>query len=479
MAVKIALVGRPNVGKSALFNRICQRRCAIVDEQEGITRDRLYAEAECFGQPCVVIDTGGIDREGRLPFAALVARQARMAMEEADVVVWVVDGQVGVTRDDEEMGRELRRLQKPLILAVNKIDRLEETPRIASFHSLGVKHLFAVSAVQGLQVAEMLQTCLDQVNTPQVCEQCEEAVSPIRVAIVGRTNVGKSTLLNQLVGRERSIVSPIAGTTRDAIDVLHEEGDDRFLLVDTAGIRRKKAEKEVVDKFAAIRTEEAIRRAEICLFVLDSFEGFTTQERRIAHWIEEWGKSCVLLFNKWDLVRGMQMEHAKRGVREVAPFLEHCPLLFISAAQKRNLHAIFPLVKEVYRQRHQRLSTGRLNHFIEMALQKYHPPMITGKRLRIYYLTQVASAPPRFVLFVNQPRLMIQSYQKYLINQLREAFSFSGTPIFFELRGKEAPVTQSRELSLQSTGPLLPHIRYIPNVEEKWACRLRQSPGLE
>jgi GTP-binding protein len=275
----------------------------------------------------------------------------------------------------------------------------------------------------------------------QIPERIEETApeDAIRVAIVGRPNVGKSTLLNRLLKEERSIVSPIAGTTRDAIDILFEQDGQKYLLIDTAGIRRKKAEKEVVDKFAAIRTDEAIERADVCLLILDSFEGFTTQERRIAAEIEEKGKSCILLFNKWDLVKSLRMEHAMRGVREAAPFLAHCPTLFISASEGRNLEKIVPLVKEVNGYRHQRIGTGALNKFVEACLQKYHPPLITGKRLRIYYLTQVEANPPKFVLFVNKPDLLVDSYKKYLINQLRETFPLAGCPLIFELRGKEGP----------------------------------------
>jgi len=256
---------------------------------------------------------------------------------------------------------------------------------------------------------------------------------------VGRPNVGKSTLLNQLLHEERSIVSPIAGTTRDAIDApLHRDGQD-YLLIDTAGIRRKKAEKEVVDKFAAIRTDEAIERADVCLLMLDSFEGFTTQEKRIASEIEARGKSCILLFNKWDLVKNFKMEHALRGVREEIPFVTHCPLLFISATKGRNLDKIFPAVKEVYAERQKRITTGQLNKFIETCLQKYHPPLLNGRRLRIYYMTQVETNPPKFVLFVNKPTLMVEPYRKYLVNQFREMFNYSGCPLVLELRGKEKP----------------------------------------
>ncbi len=435
MLPKIALVGRPNVGKSALFNRICQKRISIVDEQEGVTRDRLYAKAEFFGRPFILIDTGGIDFSETIPFAELVRKQAEFAIEEADAVILVVDGQVGVTPFDEEVARKIIRSKKPLFLAVNKIDQMLDVDKVHPFSCLGIKDIFGISALQGHQIAELLEAVF--LAIPEKEEVEEVAQDVIRVAIVGRANVGKSTLLNHLLKENRSIVSPVAGTTRDAIDIPFEKDGQKYLLIDTAGIRRKKAEKDVVDKFAAIRTEEAILRADVCLLVLDSFEGFTAQERRIAAEIEATGKSCILLFNKWDLMKNLKMEHAMRGVRELAPFLGHCPAFFISAQFERNLEKIFPSVKEVFQARYQRITTGQLNKFVELCLQKYHPPLITGKRLRIYYLTQVASNPPRFVLFVNKPDLMTEPYKKYLVNQLRDSFSFSGCPIIFELRGKE------------------------------------------
>lgn len=444
---KFAIVGRPNVGKSALFNRICQKRISIVDDQEGITRDRIYSEAESFGKPFLLIDTGGIDFAEKIPFAQEVKRQAEMAVEEADVIFLVVDGKVGITSFDEQIARLLRRSKKPVILLINKIDRGEES--LFSFASLGIGPTLCVSAMHGYQIAESLELAFSLLEqheeksaveklAPLVVEERSIQDGMIRVAIVGRPNVGKSTLLNQLLDEERSIVSPIAGTTRDAIDVVVEKEGRSFLLIDTAGIRRKKSEKEVVDKFAAIRTEEAIARADVCLLVFDSFEGFTGQEMRIAAEIERLGKSCILLFNKWDLIHQLRMEHALRGVREQAPFLAHCPALFISAAEKRNLDQIFPLIEKVYENRFLRLGTSALNQLIECSIQKYHPPMIMGKRLRIYYLTQVEVAPPKFVLFVNQPALMTENYRKYLIHQLREAYPFTGSPLFFDLRGKKA-----------------------------------------
>ncbi|HEX2582560.1 MAG TPA: ribosome biogenesis GTPase Der [Chlamydiales bacterium] len=438
MLPKIAIVGRPNVGKSALFNRICQKRISIVDEQEGITRDRLYAKTDLFGRPFELIDTGGIDPSGKTPFNEEIKTQALFAVEEADAILFVVDGQTGPTLLDGDVAKILRKSKKPIVLAVNKVDCPSDEIAIHQFQALGIPDILPISALQGYQIAELLELALDKL--PSVIEEKETPVTApsdiIRVAIVGRPNVGKSTLLNQLLEEERSIVSPIAGTTRDAIDAsIHVRGVE-YLLIDTAGIRRKKAEREVVDKFAAIRTEEAIDRADVCLLVLDSFEGFTTQEKRIASEIEAKGKSCILLFNKWDLVKKLQMEHALRGVREEIPFLAHCPTIFLSALHKRNLEKIFPVVEKVYAERYRRITTGQLNKFIEGCLHRYHPPLLNGKRLRIYYMTQVQSAPPKFVVFVNNPRLMVEPYRKYLVNQFRDVYQYSGCPIQFELRGK-------------------------------------------
>jgi GTP-binding protein len=446
MQPKIALVGRPNVGKSALFNRICQKRISIVDEQEGITRDRLYAESEIFGRKFTLIDTGGIDASETMPFNKEIRVQAKIAIDEADAIILVVDGQLGPHPLDDEVAKILLHSKKPVVVAVNKIDQISDEVKIHDFHSLAVRDLIAVSAVQGYQIAELLEKALRFIPEEAAAVEIEEVVvaeiepnRSIRVAIVGRPNVGKSTLLNHLLCEERSIVSPIAGTTRDAIDATITRDGQEYQLIDTAGIRRKKAEKEVVDKFAAIRTEEAIDRADVCLLILDSFEGFTTQEKRIASDIEERGKSCILIFNKWDLMKNFKMEHALRGVKEEIPFLNHCPKLFISAKKERNLNKIFPLVKSVYLERQKRITTGGLNKFIEACLHKYHPPLIIGKRLRIYYMTQVETNPPKFVLFVNNPTLMTESYKKYILNNFRETYSFSGCPLILELRGKEPP----------------------------------------
>ncbi len=435
MIPKLAIVGRPNVGKSALFNRIAKKKIAIVDEAEGVTRDRLYADTELFGFPFQVIDTGGIDPRSEAAFNEHIKRQAEIAIEEADSIVMVVDALVGPTALDKEVAKILLRTKKPLTLAVNKVDDLDKKELLIPFYSLGIKDIIPVSAAQNWQIAELLEQAF---KTFSKGPKEEEKLDPtIKIAVVGRPNVGKSSLINNFLQEERVIVSPIAGTTRDSIDTLYTVDGEVYTLIDTAGIRRKAKEKEVVDKFAAIRTERAIERADICLLMLDANQGITQEEKKIARDIELAGKGCILLLNKWDLVKGFRMEHCLRGIEEEVPFLKHCPTLFISATTSRNLDKIIPLVKKVHEDSRIRITTGELNRFIAKCIQKNHPPMIQGKRLRIYYMAQVAIEPPKFVVFVNHPHLMSDSYRKYLYNQFREAYGFSGVPIELYLRGKD------------------------------------------
>lgn len=439
---KLAIVGRPNVGKSALFNRICRKKIAIVDEAEGVTRDRIYYEAEFFGRPFEVIDTGGIDPRSKGDFNSHIKRQAEIAITEADSIVQVVDGQVGVTPLDTEIAKILLKTKKPLCLAVNKVDAVSQEPLVYPFYQLGISKIVPVSATQNWHIAELLEEAL---NPLPKTEFSEEKNPPLRLAIVGRPNVGKSSLLNYLLNEERTVVSPIPGTTRDSIDVTFTFDGIPYTLVDTAGIRRKPSEADVVEKFASIRTERAIEEADICLLVLDAQEGLTGQEKRIAHEIEAKGKGCVLLFNKWDLVKGFRMEHCLQGIEQEAPFLLHCPKLFISALEGRNVDKIFPEVQRVQKAIAQRITTGQLNKFITSTMQKVHPPMIQGKRLRIYYMTQIDTKPPTFLLFVNYPNLMLDTYKKYLINQFREVYDFTGVPVVFHLKGKKKVALEARQ----------------------------------
>lgn len=431
--LKLAIVGRPNVGKSALFNRICKKKIAIVDEAEGITRDRLYAESDFFGLPFTVIDTGGINPRSKALFNDEIKRQAEIAIEEADTIVMVVDAQIGITDLDKEVAEVLLRTKKPVCLAVNKIDDFQQQHLMYDFQSLGIKKIIPVSAIQSWHIAELLEAAFEKVpkETPE-----NTSSTGISICIAGRPNVGKSSLVNYLLNDERCIVSPIPGTTRDSIDIPFSYGDDQYTLIDTAGIRRKRAEHEVVDKFAAIRTERAIERADICLLMMDAQQGMTVQEKKIANMIEEAGKGCILLFNKWDLVKGFRMEHCLKSIEDEAGFLKHCPKVFLSAKTGRNVDKIFPLIKQVDEDSKKRISTHQLNKFIEKCLQKNHPPMLMGKRLRIYYMAQVEEQPPRFILFVNYPNLMVDSYKKYLYNQFREEYGFMGVPILMHLKGK-------------------------------------------
>lgn len=431
---KIAIVGRPNVGKSALFNRIAKKKIAIVDEAEGITRDRLYTDADFFGQPFQLIDTGGIDSRSKAQFNEHIKRQAEIAIEEADSLIMVVDARIGPTVLDEEIAKILLRTHKPVCIAVNKIDNEEQINLMHPFRRFGIKEMIPVSATQGWHIAELLEAAFARLPKEKM-----EAVEDkgIHLAVVGRPNVGKSSLVNYLLDEERCIVSPIPGTTRDSVDVPFTVNGVLYQLIDTAGIRRKHAEHEVVDKFAAIRTTRAIERADICLLMLDAQQGLTREEKKIANTIEEEGKGCILLFNKWDLVKGFRMEHCMQGIEEEAPFLQHCPKLFMSATTGRNVEKIFELVQQVTDDSQKRITTHQLNKFIGGCIQRNHPPMIQGKRLRIYYMAQVGVKPPTFVLFVNYPNLMTDTYLKYIYNQFREEYGFAGLPINIYLRGKK------------------------------------------
>lgn len=454
-AVKVAIVGRPNVGKSALFNRICKKRISIVDEEEGVTRDRIYGKVTLFGKSCIVIDTGGIQTgssQGQMQKE--IRKQSEMAIAEADRIIFVVDGLAGVTAMDDEIAKMVLKSKKPITLAINKIDRQSQEIRVGQFYSLGIADVVAVSAAHDWQITELLERALESIpEDVPLEEKASSADNRIKIAIVGRPNGGKSTLLNHLMQQERSMVSPEAGTTRDSIDSDLEHEGVTYTFIDTAGIRRKRAEHSVIEKFAAIRTQEAISRADICLLVLDSREGITAQEKRIASMIEEEGKGCILLFNKWDLVKGFRMEHCLAAVREENHFLTHCPAFFISAATGRNVFKLFPAIQEVAASARQKVTTGQLNRFLERAMQEVHPAMIKGKRLRIYYMVQTAVSPQTFLLFVNNPDLMSENYRKYLIFKFREAYGFKGVPLIFSLRGKQK-ISAAERIAISATDEL-------------------------
>lgn len=431
---KLAIVGRPNVGKSSLFNRICKKRMSIVDEAEGITRDRIYSNGDCFGKEFEVIDTGGINPRSKVPFNEQIMRQAEIAIEEADGLVLVVDAHTGITDLDSEVARVLLRTKKPVSVAVNKIDNLKQINLVHEFYSLGFEHYIGVSAEQNFQIAELLESIVSRLPEST---QDEIKDSSIKVAIIGRPNVGKSTFTNYLLDEERCLVSPIPGTTRDSIDVMVSHKDILYTFIDTAGIRRKGAEHEVVDKFAAIRTQRAIERSDICLLMVDAKQGITSQEKRIAKMVEKEGKGCIVLLNKWDLVKGFRMEHCFREIEEEIHFLRYCPKIILSAQTGRNVDKIFPEILCTHQELQKRIPTGELNRFVENAVMRNHPPMIRGKRLRIYYLAQIATTPPGFVLFINHENLIAESWKKYLINQFRKEYIFKGVPLRFYMKSKQ------------------------------------------
>jgi GTPase len=427
----VAIVGRPNVGKSALFNRLVGKRIAIVDEAEGVTRDRLYAPCEWLGQEFEVIDTAGIDAHSPALFNAEVLRQTEIAIEEADALVMVVDGRAGPTPLDEEVATLLRHSGKRITLAVNKLDNMVQEAALHDFYSLGFDTMLPVSAIQAHGLSEILDASLVDYRPPS-----DEEAHGIKLALVGRANTGKSTFINKLLDEERCVVSPIAGTTRDSIDIPLTYGEQEFTLIDTAGIRRKHAEHEVVDKFASIRTDRAIERSDACLLLYDAEEGFSTQDNRILTKIEAEGKSCIIFANKWDLVQETRMEHALRDLRERNPALKYVPIIIGSAKEGRNIDKALAEVSRVHASAQQKISTGQLNRFFENALQTLHPPVMNNKRLRIYYTTQVGTGPLRFLCFINHPRLLAASYRRYLLNSFRDTFKITGTPVTFEFRGK-------------------------------------------
>lgn len=468
---KLALVGRPNVGKSALFNRIAKKRIAIVDEAEGITRDRLYAPAVFKGVPFQLIDTGGIDTKSQAEFNEEIKRQSLIAIEEADALLLVVDGTVGLTSWDIEVAKILLRTQKPLCLAVNKIDQPGQEKLVHDFYSLGIKNMIPVSATQGSNIYELLEAALADLDSHDE----KEDVNLPKITIIGRPNVGKSTLINHLLDDERVVVSPIAGTTRDSVEVPFSFEDQDLILVDTAGVRRKNKTHFTVDKFAAVRTEQAIEQADVCVLVIDAVAGLTTQDKRIADMIAASGKGCVLFFNKWDLVKGFRMEHAKAAVALESPFLAHCPMIFGSALTGRNALEAISLALDVFVSTRIRINTGQLNKFIEKALQKNHPPMLGGKRLRIYYMTQVSVHPPTFILFVNNSKLMGETYKKYLINQFREAFGFAGVPLQLFLKNKSQKKEKTALASAPSSKQIFSDIEEDELLDEDFAEDLDES----
>ncbi len=425
---KIAIVGRPNVGKSHLFNRITGGRKSIVEDIPGVTRDRLYAEAEFFGKKAVFIDTGGITSDHEGLFSKAIRIQAQMAIQECDAIIFVIDGTTGITVFDEDVLALLRKTDKHVILAINKMDLEKEMGDFSEYYALGLSNIFPVSSVHGDGVANLLEYLCT--ITPDWAD--DEVKTIPKVAIVGRPNVGKSTILNKLLGQDRSLVSPIAGTTLDAVD----SEIDGVCFIDTAGIKRKQKEYETIEKYARIRTENAIKRSDICLLVLDASEGFSAQDKKIFSEIAENKKGCIFYINKWDLITHTQKEHLLRRMKEILPEAKHLPTLIGSALKDKELKGLFEMIGRVYENYTRRITTGQLNSFLEKVVQENNPPVIGTKRVRIYYLTQGSSAPPTFILFTNYPELMPNSYKRYLQNCFKEAYDFLGIPLTFHLKAK-------------------------------------------
>lgn len=429
----VAIVGRPNVGKSALFNRITGRRIAIVEGEPGVTRDRIYADTDWAGTPFTLVDTGGVEFTPSHDFSAQIREQVEIALAEADLILFVVDARSGLTPDDREIAQLLRRSRKPVILAANKVDEERLTHETAEFYALGLDPPIPVSAEHGRGVGDLLDQLIAMLpHAPEAAEEAEE----IKVAVVGRPNVGKSSLVNRLLGAERSIVSDIPGTTRDALDTVVERDGTRFVLIDTAGIRRKSRIDEEIERYSVARAFQAIDRADVVFVMIDATELVTEQDQRIAGYAHEAGKGIVLVVNKWDLIvkDEKSMKRFEEQIKEALKFLTYAPIIFISALQGQRVHQLFELAVYVANQHALRVSTGRLNRALQEALARRQPPSDKGVRLRIFYMTQTQVKPPTFLLFVNRAGLMHYSYQRYLENHLRDSFGFVGTPIRFRLR---------------------------------------------
>ncbi len=433
----VAIVGRPNVGKSTLFNAIVKKRISIVEDIPGVTRDRIYFDAEWLNQEFTMIDTGGIefvDEENHI-FTSM-RYQAELAIREADVIIYLVDGRSGIQPQDQEIANILRSCGKPVILAVNKIDSVELAMNIYEFYSLGLGDPIGVSAVNRMNLGDLLDEVLKHIQRVPVQEDDEEM---IHIAFVGRPNVGKSSMTNALLGQERVIVSNMPGTTRDSIDTQWKYGDSKFVLIDTAGMRRKSKIDIPVERYSVVRALRAVDRCDVAVLILDGTEGVTEQDKKIAGYVHEAGKGCIIVVNKWDLVPkdSKTSQKYEEDIRRELAFLQYAPILFASALTKQRINRLADMVKFVSEQQHMRISTSVLNELIEDAQLTNPPPSKGGKLLKIYYMTQASVQPPTFILFVNEPQLMHFSYLRFLENRLRETFGFEGTPIRLILRGKK------------------------------------------
>ena len=428
----VAIVGRPNVGKSTLFNRLVGDRISIVENVPGVTRDRVYADCEWCGHAFTLIDTGGLELKSDDEMWTHIREQVDIAVGVADAIIYVVDGRTGLTLDDEAITAYLRRAKVPVILAVNKIDNNEQDA-VYAFCSLGFGEPYGVSAAQGKGLGELLDAVIAAV--PEVAPEEDEDV--IRIAIVGKPNAGKSSLVNKILGYDRVIVSSVAGTTRDAIDTELTVGGDKYVLIDTAGMRKKKVVNEDLERYSVMRSLLAVRRADVVLIVCDASEGLTEQDVKIAGFVHEEGKPSIVVMNKWDLVdkNTHTMNEFEKKLKEDLKYMDYFKSVYISALSGKRLDNLLPICKEVVANSRKRIPTGLLNEVVGDAIRISEPPSYLGKKLKIFYVTQVGVAPPTFVLKVNDPAIMHFSYKRYLENALRKSFDFSGTPIRLLIRG--------------------------------------------
>lgn len=434
----VAVVGRPNVGKSTLFNKLCGQRLSIVDDTPGVTRDRIYGDCEWLNHNFLLVDTGGIEPYSDDIILSQMRRQAQLAIDSADVIVLVTDMRTGVVATDEEVAAMLQKSGKPIVLCVNKCDTVGEPPmEFYEFYNLGLGDPIQVSAVHGHGTGDLLDEVIKYFP-----EEDKEEIDDdtIKVAIIGKPNVGKSSLVNAIAGEERVIVSNIAGTTRDATDTLIENKHGKFIFIDTAGIRRKSKIDEAIEKYSVIRARMAVERATVCVIMIDAKEGFTEQDSKVAGIAHDLGKACIIAVNKWDIVEkdGKTMDAYRKKLMNDFSFMSYAPIIFISAKTGQRLDRLFELIKFVDGQNAMRISTGKLNDVLAEATARVQPPTDKGRRLKIYYMTQASTRPPTFVCFVNRKDLFHYSYQRYIDNQIREVFGLEGTPTQMIIRERES-----------------------------------------
>ncbi len=434
----VAVVGRPNVGKSTLFNKLCGQRLSIVDDTPGVTRDRIYGDCEWLNHNFLLVDTGGIEPHSDDIILSQMRRQAQLAIDSADVIVMVTDMTTGVVATDEEVAAMLQRSGKPVVLCVNKCDRVGEPPlEFYEFYNLCLGDPIQVSAVHGHGTGDLLDEVIKYFPEE---ENNNDDDDKIKVAVIGKPNVGKSSLINAIAGEERVIVSNIAGTTRDATDTIIENKHGNFVFIDTAGIRRKSKIDEAIEKYSVIRARMAVERATVCVIMIDAQEGFTEQDSKVAGIAHDLGKACIIAVNKWDAVEkdGKTMDSYRKKLMNDFSFMSYAPIIFISAKTGQRLDRLFELIKYVDEQNAMRISTGKLNDVLAEATARVQPPTDKGRRLKIYYMTQASTRPPTFVCFVNRKDLFHYSYQRYLDNQIREVFGLEGTPTKMMIRERES-----------------------------------------